>query len=303
MASSVLFQPAGTAGIADAAGSLNILQTAQSPQTLRQIHKTSRRTRGFQAVILAGGLGTRLWPLTKTVPKAMAPVAGRPFLEYQLDYLRRGGVSEVVICLGYLGHLIQEHFGDGRRFGVRIRYGYEQDRLLGTAGAVKNVEGYLREVFFVIYGDSYAVVDFRQVMEFFLRHDRLGLMVVLRNENRWDRSNVIIDGSFVRVYSKGELLRGMVYIDFGVSLFRREAFAHLRPGEAADLSTVYHHLIAQEQFLAYEARQRFYEIGSPEGLAEFEALVHSGAIPVPGGVATHPGSLRGANHPSVRVQR
>src|SRR3990172_13138339 len=112
----------------------------------------------MQAVILAGGLGTRLRPITETIPKAMAPVRGRPFLEYQLDVLAGNGIDNVIICLGYLGHMIEDHFGDGRRFGVSIRYGYERGRLLGTAGAIKNVEGQLKDAFFVLYGDSYLVV-------------------------------------------------------------------------------------------------------------------------------------------------
>lgn len=236
----------------------------------------------MQAVILAGGLGTRLRPLTETLPKAMVPVCGRPFLEHQLQYMRDHGVDDVVLCVGHLAHMIEQHFGDGRALGLRIRYGYERDRLLGTAGAVKNVEAFLEDAFFVVNGDTYPVVEFSQVMDSFLSRDRLGLMVVFRNENRWDRSNVITDGTYVRVYSKGRELAGMVYIDFGVSAFRRAALAHIPAGEPADLSVVYHALIAQRQLLAYENPHRFYEIGSLEGLREFEALVQSGAIPAPG---------------------
>lgn len=232
----------------------------------------------MQAVVLAGGLGTRLRPLTHQIPKSLVPVCGRPFIEYQLEYMRNHGVDDVVICVGHLGHLIEQHFGDGRAFGLRMRYGYERDRLLGTAGAVKNVEAMLSDAFFVVYGDSYAVVDFPRVMEHFVKHDRLGLMVVFKNANRWDRSNVIINGTHVRVYSKDQAVSGMVYIDFGVSLFRRAAFAAVPAGEPADLSAVYHTLIEREQLLAYETFQRFYEIGSPEGLRGFEALVQSGAI-------------------------
>lgn len=233
----------------------------------------------MQAVILAGGLGTRLQPITDTIPKAMVPVCGRPFLEYQLEVLTRHGVGAVVICLGHLGHMIEEHFGDGTKFGVSIRYGREQDRLLGTAGAVKNVEDFLREAFFVIYGDSYLVVDYTHAMQHLLDHGRLGLMVVLRNEDRWDRSNVVLDGAYVRTYDKRQRLPGMIYIDFGVSAFRREAFSGIARGEHADLTDVYHNLIRRRQLLAYETPHRFYEIGSPEGLQEFEALVQSGALP------------------------
>lgn len=242
-----------------------------------------REGRGIQAVILAGGLGTRLRPITETMPKALVPVCGRPFLEYQLEYMRNHGVDNVVLCVGHLGRMIEQQFGDGGAFGLRIRYGYEQERLLGTAGAVKHVEALLADVFFVVNGDTYPAVDFPHVMESFLSRDRLGLMVVFRNENRWDRSNVITNGSYVRVYSKEQELAGMVYIDFGVSAFRRAALAHIPAGEPADMSVLYHTLIAQGQLLAYDAPRRFYEIGSPDGLREFEDLVLSGAIPTPSG--------------------
>lgn len=216
----------------------------------------------------------------------MVPVCGRPFMEYQLELLRDSGVDDLVICLGHLGHIVEQYFGDGRRFGIRIRYGYERDRLLGTAGALKHVEEILRDVFFVVNGDTYPVIDWTRVMQHFLGHDRLGLMVIFRNDNRWDRSNVILDGSFVRVYDKEQALPGMVCIDFGVSVFRRAALSHIPAGTRLDLSVVYNTLIERQQLLAYETAQRFYEVGSHEGLREFEALVQSGAI----------GTLSGVQH-------
>ncbi|MBM4030036.1 MAG: nucleotidyl transferase [Planctomycetes bacterium] len=233
----------------------------------------------MQAVILAGGLGTRLRPLTDTIPKAMVPVCGRPFLEYQIELLARCGVKDLIICLGHLGHMIEDHFGDGTKFGISIRYGRERHRLLGTAGAVKNVITMLRDAFFVVYGDSYAPVEFADVMAYFERHNRLGLMVVLRNEDRWDRSNVIVQDNLVAVYDKQQKLPGMDYIDHGVSLFRRKAFAFIPPGVVADLAVIHRHLVDRRELLAYETTNRFYQIGTPEGLAEFEALVGASEEP------------------------
>jgi len=232
----------------------------------------------MQAVILAGGLGTRLRPLTETLPKALVPVAERPFIEYQIEQFRRHGVTDLIVCVGYLGHLIEEHLGDGRRFDVSIRYGYERDGLLGTAGAVKNVEPLLDDEFFVQYGDSYLLVDYRDVIAYFRRHDAPGLMVVYRNHNRWDRSNVVLDGDRVRAYDKIRRLPGMVYIDFGVSVFRREVFADVQAGVPTDLAGVYPPLIERGQLVAYETYERFYEVGSPQGLREFESLVQSGTL-------------------------
>lgn len=232
----------------------------------------------MQAVVLAGGLGTRLLPLTESIPKALIPVAGRPFIEYQIEQFRRHGVTSLIICIGHLGHLIEEHLGDGRRFDVSIRYGYERDELLGTAGAVKNVEPLLADAFFVQNGDSYLLVDYRDVAAYFRRHDAPGLMVVYKNEDRWDRSNVIIDSNRVQVYDKARKLPEMIYIDFGLLMFRRDAFAAVPTGVVTDLSAVYQALIARQQLLAFETPERFYEIGSPEGLREFECLVESGLV-------------------------
>jgi NDP-sugar pyrophosphorylase family protein len=187
-------------------------------------------------------------------------------------------VHDLIICVGHLGHLIEEHLGDGRRFDVSIRYGYERDGLLGTAGAIKNVEALLDEAFFVQYGDSYLLVDYGGVMAYFRQCDAPGLMVVYRNDDQWDRSNVILDGDRVRVYDKTQRLPGMVYIDFGVSVFRRDAFAGIPPGVATDLSAVHRHLVDRRELLAYETTRRFYQIGTPEGLAEFKALVASGRL-------------------------
>jgi NDP-sugar pyrophosphorylase family protein len=229
----------------------------------------------MQAVILAGGLGTRLLPITRTVPKAMIPIGGRPFLEYQLALLRTRGITDIVLCVGHLGDMIKAYCGDGSRFGLQIRYGDEGHQLLGTAGALKHVEPCLRDEFFVTYGDAYLMLDYRRVMGYFRQNDRLGLMVTYRNQDRYDRSNVVVRGSFVAAYDNQQKLPGMDYIDFGVSVFRREALRRVPPEEPASLEGLYTTLIAQQQLLAYTARRRFYEIGSPGGLAEFRALVRS----------------------------
>ena len=235
----------------------------------------------MQAVILAGGLGTRLLPLTQSIPKSMVPVCGRSFLTYQLEYLAHHGIRDVILCVGHLGSRIESHFGDGRRFGVTIRYGRDGDWLLGTAGAIKNVEHLLDSAFFVTYGDSYTVVDFATIMEHFVRRDRLGLMVVFKNEGRWDRSNVVVDGEYVRVYDKQHTHSAMRYIDFGVSLFRRTVFQNVPQGVPVDLNDINQRLIAQQQLLAYETRDRFYQIGSVAGLREFETLLRHGKIAHP----------------------
>src|SRR3984957_10517772 len=141
--------------------------------------------------LLAGGLATRLRPVTQTIPKALAPVAGKPFIDHQLDLLRRNGIREVAMCLGYLGELVQEHVGDGTSHGMNVRYSFDGEKLLGTGGALRRALPLLGEVFWVLYGDSYLDFDYRAALDDFLGRDALGLMTVLRNDNQWDRSNVV----------------------------------------------------------------------------------------------------------------
>jgi len=232
----------------------------------------------MQIAILAGGLGTRLGPLTRDRPKSLVDVQGRPFLAWQLDLLRRHGVTDVVLCVGHLAEAIERHFGDGSAFGVRLRYSDEGGRRLGTAGALTWAAGLLGEVFFVLFGDSYLLLDYRAILEHFLARDRLALMVVHRNANRWDRSDVAVDGDCVTAYAAGPA-PGMIHINAGLSVLRHAALDALAPGQPASLQDFYARLIPRRQLLAYEARQRFYEVGSPAGLEEFRRLVAEGGVP------------------------
>lgn len=232
----------------------------------------------MQMVILAGGLATRLRPLTESVPKSMVLIEGRPFLEYQVELLKRQGITDIVLCVGYLGDRIKEYFGGGERFGVQIRYSEEGERLLGTAGAIKKAEPLLADKFFVMYGDSYLLLDYAPIMHYFESFDRLALMVVFKNFDRWDQSNVIVEGNRVKVYQKGRKLPGMDYIDAGVSLLKKEALRGIPAAAVVDLVEFSQRLIEKGELLAYETQQRFYEIGSPQGLEEFTRLVASGGI-------------------------
>src|SRR3990172_12840536 len=162
----------------------------------------------MQIVILAGGLGTRLRPITERMPKCMVPVDGKPFLEYQLELFSRQGVRDIVLCVGHLGEAVLEHFGDGSRFGVQIAYSWERQGLLGTAGALKNAEPLLAPEFFVTYGDSYLLLDYREIMRRFREGNALGMMVAYRNHDRWERSNVALREGHVSAYDKTLRLPG-----------------------------------------------------------------------------------------------
>ncbi|HET9129850.1 MAG TPA: sugar phosphate nucleotidyltransferase, partial [Terriglobia bacterium] len=172
------------------------------------------------AVILAGGLATRLRPLTETIPKSLVEVAGHPFLWHQLQLLKRHGIRHVVLAVGYLGEQIQNSFGDGSQLGIQLDYSFDGPELLGTAGAIRRAMGLLPERFFVLYGDSYLTCDYSAVEASFRQSNLPGLMTVYRNDDRYDRSNVTYDGSRILRYEKQEHHSDMHYIDYGLSAFQ-----------------------------------------------------------------------------------
>jgi NDP-sugar pyrophosphorylase family protein len=223
--------------------------------------------------ILAGGLATRLRPITEKIPKSLMPVAGKPFLAHQLELLRSRGIRHGVLCLGYLGEMIQRDFGDGGKFGVKLDYSFDGEELLGTGGAIKRALPLLSEEFFVLYGDSYLPVEYAPIAEFFQRSGKLGCMTVYRNEGKYDTSNVVFAGGEIKVYDKKAKLPEMRHIDYGLSLFKAAAFEPYPSGQPFDLAEVMGKLVREKQLAGYEVRERFYEIGSLAGLAELENIL------------------------------
>jgi NDP-sugar pyrophosphorylase family protein len=220
------------------------------------------------AALLAGGLATRLRPVTETIPKAMVDVAGRPFIDHQLDLLHRHGMRRVVLCLGYRGEQVEAHLGDGTSRGLELRYSHDGPKLLGTGGALKRAAPLLGDVFWVLYGDSYMDIDYAAVLADFRSRGALGLMTVLRNDDRWDRSNVVFrDGRLVR-YDKEQRTPDMTHIDYGVALLRAAALDRVPADSPYDLAALYHSLVAEGRMVGHEVSERFYEIGTPEGLEE-----------------------------------
>lgn len=223
--------------------------------------------------ILAGGLATRLRPITEKVPKVLVPVAGKPFLEHQLALLRREGVTRAVLCVGHLGEMVRRDFGDGSAHGVRLEYSFDGPVLLGTGGALKRALPLLGEKFFVLYGDSYLPVPFAPVAEYFELSGRAGLMTVFQNEGCYDTSNVVFGDGEIKVYDKKNRLPEMRHIDYGLSLFKASVFEEWPGDRPFDLAEVMQRLVAQKQLAGYEVKERFYEVGSHAGLAELEALL------------------------------
>ena len=197
--------------------------------------------------ILAGGLATRLRPITEKIPKSLISVAGKPFLAHQLELLQSRGIHRAVLCLGYLGEMIQRDFGDGRTFGVRLDYSFDGPKLLGTGGAIKRALPLLGDEFFVLYGDSYLPLQYAPVAEFFHRSGKLGLMTVYRNEGKYDISNVVFRDGEIAVYDKKNRPPEMRHIDYGLSLFKASVFESYAADRLFDLAEVMGKLVREKQ--------------------------------------------------------
>lgn len=224
--------------------------------------------RPLDVAILAGGLATRLLPMTHSLPKALLEVNGEPFIAHQLRLLRSRGIERAVICTGHLGEMIHEFVGDGHRFGLAVSFSMDGPTLLGTAGAVKRALPLLSHAFFVLYGDSYLDCDYRAVQARFQQSGQAALMTVFRNEGRWDRSNVEFTDGRILAYDKKHATPRMHFIDYGLGVFAKTAFDGVPDGKHHDLARVYQDLLLRGQLAAFEVGQRFYEIGSFTGLRE-----------------------------------
>jgi MurNAc alpha-1-phosphate uridylyltransferase len=231
----------------------------------------------MQAVVLAGGLATRMRPRTLTMAKSMLEVAGRPFIDWQLEKLAASGYDDVVMCIAHLGEQIRAHVGGGERFGSRVRYSVEGPKLLGTAGALRAALGMLDARFLATYGDSYLPFDYAEPLRALEAHaDCDAVMSVYKNDGKWDSSNVVTDGAWVLRYEKGVRDPAFDHIDYGALALRREVIARLPEGQPAALDTIQQGLAGKRRLRAVVARERFYEIGSPEGLEALDKHLRAG---------------------------
>lgn len=232
-----------------------------------------------QAVILAGGLGTRMRPITETIPKPMISVAGKPFLQWQLELLRDGGIENALLLVAYLGEQIEEHFGNGAKTGGVVEYSYELSPL-GTGGALKNAEAKLRDWFVLVNGDTYLAIDYGKLMRDFVASD-CRAMIVAYEKPAVAVANVPASGlpgnlgvdsdGRVTAYRKREP-EGLDHIDAGVIVLRKEVLLKLPVARKCSLEEeIYPQLIARGELRAWVTREPFYDMGSPVGLAALEA--------------------------------
>jgi NDP-sugar pyrophosphorylase family protein len=225
--------------------------------------------------ILTGGLATRMRPLTETIPKALLEIGGEPFIHHQLRLLQRRGVERVVLCIGYLGEMIQAAVGGGRQFGLRAAYSSDWPELSGTGGALKKALPLLGERFMVLYGDSYLDLDYQAVAEAFLIGGAPALMTVYHNRGLYDRSNVFFESGRIVRYDKRAPDAAMEHVDYGLGCLCRSVLEGC-PAEKFDLADIYSALAEQGRLAGYESSGRFYEIGSPEGLEELALHLAAG---------------------------
>jgi NDP-sugar pyrophosphorylase family protein len=240
----------------------------------------------MQAVILAGGLGTRLGSITQQVPKPMVPVAGKPYLEHQITLLAQQRIAEIVLLTGYLGEQIENYFGNGSRWGVSIRYSREA-MPLGTGGALREARSLLASQFLLIYGDSYLPLDYGDVLQRLADAGVCGVMVVYDNAfgDTSVHNNVAIRDAQVSRYDKTSANNPELrYVEAGVLAFERRLVDRIPSQGVVSLEQeVFPLLIAESQMAAYVTTQRFYDIGTPDRLRAIEEFLthdhHPDAIP------------------------
>jgi NDP-sugar pyrophosphorylase family protein len=223
--------------------------------------------------ILAGGLATRLLPLTKSVPKSMIQICGKPFVHWQTKLLASAGVTNIVYCVAYKSEKIQRFLGDGSSYGVNINYSYDGVKLLGTGGAIVKALPLLGHKFMVLYGDSYLPIDYSIVVDEFEKSGMPALMTVYANSGKFDASNVDFRDGVLNRYQKRISTPEMTHIDYGLSCFEETVFMNYELGLPVDLAQICTDLSSQNQLKGYEVKERFYEIGSLQGIRDFTFYV------------------------------
>lgn len=222
-------------------------------------------------VVLAGGLATRLLPITEKIPKSLIAVNDIPFVLHQLNLFQQNGINQVHFCLGHLGEMIEKVIEESMfSKAMKITYSYDGETLLGTGGAIKKAISFLPEVFFVTYGDSFLDIDYQSIESRFFEsvHENCGLMTVYKNSNQFDTSNVIFENSRIVLYSKKQLSSNMEYIDYGLGILRKSHFIAYPDETPFDLSDIYEKLAINGELIGYESLERFYEIGSVKGIED-----------------------------------
>lgn len=223
---------------------------------------------------MAGGLATRLRPLTNDIPKSLIAIQGKPFLQYQIELLVRYGIKEIVLCVAYLGKKIEDYFGNGNKFGVKIVYSHEREKLRGTGGALKLAEPYIAERFLLIWGDSYVRLNYKEMYDFHLKNssDFDVTIAIFYNIRNYDKSNIIYERGRIKKYEKNSIDK-MKYIDAGIMVLNKEILERIPSGKVFQIEDLFHKLAKEEKLKPFLIKKRYYEIGSLKGLNQFTKFV------------------------------
>lgn len=227
----------------------------------------------MQVVILAGGKGTRLRPLTNRIPKPLISISGKPFLQHQLELIKSFGINEVLILVGYLGRKIKEYFGNGSDFGLRIRYS-EEKNLLGTGGALRNAGNKLTKEFLLLNGDTFLPVDYRELINCFHQQNRIGVITIYDNQEKIGLPNILLGkNNIVLGYDKKNPGR-MTHLDAGAMVFKKQVLDFIPQGKTCSLEEeIFPRLIKAKELVAFPTSQRFYDTGTPQGLKEIRRIL------------------------------
>jgi NDP-sugar pyrophosphorylase family protein len=226
-------------------------------------------------IILAGGTATRLGAIAEQIPKAMLRVADAPFIDHQLRLLAEQGVTQIVLSVAHLGQQIEDFVRSGSRYGISVDYAYDGPLRLGTGGAIKAALNMVPNQFAVLYGDTYLDIEYKPVFDAYTNSHQAALMTVLKNENRWDRSNVLFENGIIKLYDKHNPTADMEHIDYGLSIMNKSCFDDFPAHQPFDLSEVFERRVQLGQMAGFEVHKRFYEIGTPPALAETEQYLRN----------------------------
>jgi len=224
----------------------------------------------YPLVILAGGMAKRLGNISTNIPKCLIPVAGKPFIDWQVQYAAKQGVKDIYICSGWLTNKVEEHFNEYKHEDLNITVIADGNELLGTGGAISNILKILPKSFFVLYGDTYLPIDFKALVDFHKNkiNSENSLLTIYKNNSKLGLSNIIYENNVIIKYSKNKLEQKMKHIDYGLSIMTQEAFTTYKHDRFFDLGDLYEFLVEHKLMYPYLVTERFYEIGTPESLAE-----------------------------------
>jgi NDP-sugar pyrophosphorylase family protein len=220
-------------------------------------------------MILAGGLATRLYPITEKIPKSMIPVNGAPFIYWQMKLLEEAGFDKFILCVSHKSQEIKNYLKDGSKFGVEVIYSEDGEKLLGTGGAILKATRFVDEKFAVLYGDSYLPLDYKLAERYFLEINKPAMMTIFKNDNIFDQSNVLYVNHSIVEYKK-KLNDDYKHIDYGLSFFTKSVFQKYPTETNFDLAEVCENLAENAELAGYEVFERFYEIGSLQGIQDLE---------------------------------